>query len=138
MLHWEPTSNVVRLRKHEGSYYGDWPDEERQPIPDATIGWLLWHIEWWWTDAIAGVRGHTARPPTSVAWSGSLEASRHRLVELHDEWRDLLTTTDLDTTCSAPWPTPQPLSTIASWVNVELMKNIAEIGQLLRLHSNQL
>ena len=72
-----------------------------------------------------------------MPWSGSLEASRQLLAELHDEWRNILTTTDMDATCLAPWPTPQPLSTIASWVNVELMKNVAEVGQLVRLQSNQ-
>lgn len=67
-------------------------------------------------------RGELESDPNSVAWSGSLEASRQRLTFLHDEWRSIVTMTDLDTICPAPWPTPQPLSTIATWVNVELMK----------------
>ena len=137
VLHWEPSSNIVRLRQRDGDFYADWPDEESQPMPNATIGWLFWHIEWWWGDAIGGVHGDQARQPTRVAWSGSLEASRRRLAELHDKWQRILTTTDLETTCVGPWPTAQPLSTIALWVNVELMKNVAEIGQLLRLRGNQ-
>lgn len=137
VVHWEPTSNVVRLRVRDEHYYADWPDEESHPMPDATIGWLLWHIEWWWADAIAGARGEAGQKPTSVPWSGSLQASQQQLTLLHDEWQNVLNTTDLDTACTAPWPTPQPLSTIAAWVNVELMKNVAEIGQILRLHGNQ-
>lgn len=136
VLHWAPSANTVRLQLQGDQFYADWPDEENPPLPDTTIGWLMWHIEWWWTDAIGGVRGITARDPSRVAWSGSREASHARLVELHDEWREILTTIDLDTICVAPWPTPQPLSTIASWVNVELMKNVAEIGQLLMLRNN--
>lgn len=137
LVHWKPSTNVVGLRQRAGDFYSDWPDEESEPLPDATIGWLLWHIEWWWTDAIGGVRGGAGRKPADVPWSGSAESSCDRLVTLHDDWQQILTTTDLSTVCTAPWPSPQPLWKIAGWVNVELMKNVAEIGQLLRLSANQ-
>ena len=29
-------------------------------MPNATIAWVLWHIEWWLADAISGVRGKPA------------------------------------------------------------------------------
>lgn len=137
MVHREPSSNVTRLRMRDGDHYGDLPDEESDSIPDAAIGWLLWHMEWWWANAVAGARGGARQDPGSVTWSGSLSASRQRLTVLHDEWQEIVTKTELDAMCLAPWPTPQPLATIAAWVNVELMKNVAEIGQLLRLYGNQ-
>jgi hypothetical protein len=69
-----------------------------------------------------------------VEWI-SQRQSRHA-ESLHDQWVRILKASDLASTCPAPLPTPQPLVTIASWVNVELAKNVAEIGQLLRLRQN--
>lgn len=65
-----------------------------------------------------------------------MELSVTQITVLHDTWVRLLAMTPLDQVCAGPWPTPQPFSTIAAWVNVELMKNVAEIGQTLRLHGN--
>jgi hypothetical protein len=47
-------------------------------------------------------------------------------------WPELLSSADLDRPSSFPWPT-DPGRTVAHtalWVNVELTKNVAEIGQL--------
>ena len=48
---WEPSTNVVTVHNAGGEWIADWPDEEHPPLPDATIAWLLWHIEFWWTNA---------------------------------------------------------------------------------------
>ena len=134
---WRPSANAVGLVIRDGTAYPEWPDETTEPIPDTTVGWLLWHIEWWWSNAIHGARGAGSTKPQAFGWSGSAEASRVRLIELHDQWVEILNTTDLDHQCDAPFPTPQPLSAIAGWVNVELMKNVAELGQLMRLRANR-
>ena len=136
-VHWEPSSNVVGLQVLDDAAYPDWPDESGDPIPDTTAGWLLWHMEWWWSNAIEGVRGGPSADPLRFAWSGSAKASRVKLKSLYDEWVEILNTTPMDHPCAAPFPTPQPLSVIAAWVNVELMKNVAELGLLIRLHANR-
>lgn len=138
IAHWRPSANAVGLVAREGSFYPEWPDEEQEPIPDTTVGWLLWHMEWWWSGAVEGTRGGRSPGPGEFAWSGSAGASRARLTGLHDEWVAILTTSDLSHSCTAPFPTPQPLSEIAAWLNVELMKNVAELGQLMRLRANRL
>lgn len=51
---WEPSMNVVKLADMHGWMIGEWPDEQSEPIPDSTAGWLLWHIEWWESDAVRG------------------------------------------------------------------------------------
>jgi hypothetical protein len=137
LAHWNPSSNAVGLRMRDGAAYPEWPDEKSDPIPDTTAGWLLWHIEWWWSNAIEGVRGGASADPLSFAWSGSAEASRERLDLLHTQWVEILNSTPMDHQCAAPFPTPQPLSTIAAWVNMELMKNLAELGLLIRLRANR-
>ena len=138
IAHWRPSANTVGLVAREGSFYPEWPDEEQEPISDTTVGWLLWHMEWWWSGAVEGTRGGRSPGPGEFAWSGSAGASRARLTGLHDKWVAILTTSDLSLSCTAPFPTPQPLSVIAAWLNVELMKNVAELGQLMRLRANRL
>jgi hypothetical protein len=134
---WEPSMNVVKLADMHGRMIGEWPDEQSEPIPDSTAGWLLWHIEWWWSEGVRGVNGHGSSDPSTHAWSGSVAASCSTLQELHDHWAELLSTTDLDHTRAGPLPSLQPLAVIGAWVNVELMKNVAELGQLIRLHANR-
>jgi hypothetical protein len=59
---------------------------------------------------------------------------------LRDEWLaalDGLTDADLDATAPFPWQ-DDPRHTVAhmaAWVNAELMKNVAEIGQLRLLRA---
>ncbi len=136
VAHWRPSSNAVGLEPREGGLFAQMPAEE-EAIPDVTCAWLLWHVEWWWSNAVRGVAGRPARGPGEVPWSGSPERSRARITRLHDEWLAIITTTDLDHPCSAPWPEPRPLGLVAGWVNIELMKNVAELGQLVRLHANR-
>jgi hypothetical protein len=136
LVHWRPSSNAVGLKMRDGAAYPEWPDERNQ-LPDTTAGWLLWHMEWWWSNAIEGVRAAQSADPQSFEWSGSADASRERLNTLHDRWVEILVTTPIDHVCISPFPEPQPLSTVAAWVNVELMKNVAELGLLIRLRANR-
>lgn len=136
LLHWEPSANCVGLRRDGDGFYPEWPGET-EPFPDTTAGWLMWHMEWWWTNAIAGVEGGEASDPLTFAWSGSAAAGRVRLARLHKQWVGILKSTDFDCLCSAPFPEPQPLSAVAAWLNVELMKNVAELGLLVRLYTNR-
>lgn len=135
-LFWEPSRNVVSVKKTPEGWRSQLPESETPPVPDTTIAWLLWHIEWWWGDAVAGVEGRTARAPADVAWSGTLSDSLAELNRLHAAWVEILSQRDLAMRCAGPWPTPQPLSTIAGWVNVELMKNVAELGMVSRAFDN--
>jgi hypothetical protein len=136
LLHWEPSANCVGLRREGESFYPEWPGET-EPFPDTTAGWITWHMEWWWTNTIAGVEDGEAADPLTFAWSGSADASRAKLAGLHDRWVEILTSTDPYQLCSAPFPEPQPLSVVAAWLNVELMKNVAELGVLSRLYANR-
>lgn len=128
MVDWAPSHNSLRR--------GQWPDEQADPIPDATIGWLLWHMEWWWTNAIRGVGDGPLADPHEVPWDRSVAASCTALAGLRDEWVRILSLTDIDRECRWPWESPKPLSDTAAWLNVELTKNVAELGQVVRLHAN--
>lgn len=130
---WEPSGNVVTVHHHEDGWVADWPDEEHPPMPDATIGWLLWHIEMWWTNAADATEGRATRTPDAFKWSGSTAG----VIAAHDRWLDILTHHDMDALVSGLMPAPRPFSFVASWVNFELTKNLSEINQLKIQYGNR-
>ena len=67
-----------------------------------------------------------------VTWPGDAEAMRRWLVELHDRWVatvSAMTDDDLQSSARTRWPfANRPFADVSAWVNIELMKNAAEIG----------
>jgi len=106
---------------------------EASYLPDATLAWLLWHIEWWWNDISARVARQPGLSPSDHSWSGSTAG----IVAAKHDWDRVLSEADLDVLVQWRMPQPQPVWFIASWVNVELTKNLAEISQLKGLRLNR-
>jgi hypothetical protein len=130
-LLWEPTAPHVFTMRHNGTAWDrDWPTPEEEPNGVATMAWLTWHIGWWWTAAVDHV---CHREPRDVAWPGPEQAVEW-LRGLRAEWLQVLADVDLEATTTFPWPDgSMTVAHTVAWVNSELMKNVAEIGQLRRL-----
>lgn len=133
---WEPTNLTWTVRPDAaGNWLPDWADTEPDPVPVPTIGWVSWHIGWWWSTAIDHAQGRTPRERTDITWPGDGPAAVAWLRDLRTRWLtvlDGLTDADLDATSALPWQAP-PDNTVGhmiAWLNAELMKNVAEIGQL--------
>lgn len=130
---WEPAKPCWTVR--DG--VPDWADTEPDPIPVPTAAWLSWHIGWWWGVTLDHAQGREPRDREDVTWpaDGTVEWLRG----LRTEWLavlDRLSDADLDAPAPFPWQ-GDPEMTVAhmvAWVNAELMKNAAEIGQLRMLH----
>lgn len=138
---WEPAPHCWTVRPNQdGAWVPDWADTEPEPVPVPTIGWLSWHIGWWWSVTIDHARGRTPRERTEITWPGDGTAAVEWLRGLRGDWLavlDRLTDTELDATAPFPWQN-DPENTIAhmlAWVNAELMKNVTEIGQLRLLRA---
>jgi hypothetical protein len=137
---WEPAPHCWTVRQGaDGSWTPDWADTEPDPIPVPTIGWVTWHLGWWWTVAIDHARGREPRDRTAVAWPGP-GATVDWLRELHGDWLTVLDgLTDADLAGAAPFPWPadagMTVAQMLGWANAELMKNIAELGQLRLLRA---
>ncbi|WP_431729434.1 DinB family protein [Verrucosispora sp. TAA-831] len=118
-----------------GRWVPDWADTEPDPVPVPTIAWLTWHVGWWWSVATDHLKGRPPRDRTEVHWPGDGEPTIAWLRKLRAEWSevlDRLADADLDEVAPFPW-SRDPEHTVAhllAWVNAELMKNVAEIGQL--------
>lgn len=141
--HFAPAELIWTVHRGPDDHWRpDWADTEPDPIPVPTIAWLTWHIDWWWSSALAHVRGREPAPRDQVHWAGSAAAAVARLRELHATWTEWLGTdeVDLETPSAYPWPAEAGLTVAhtAAWVNAELMKNVAEIGQLRLLRAARL
>lgn len=146
-LLWAPTANHWTVRRDEhGAWRPDWDLDEdgREPdsVPAPTGAWISWHLGWWWTTARDHLRGHEPPAREDVHWPGSAAGTVAWLRGLAEDWRALLTDLAddpdaLDTPAPFPWP-PDSGHTVAdslAWANAELMKNVAELGQLRMLRA---
>jgi DinB superfamily len=138
---WQPTPLCWTVHPDAaGVWRPDWAEAEPDPLPVPTIGWLTWHIDWWWSVAIDHLTDATPRDRTNVTWPGAGPAAVARLRELAGRWREILKTMtagDLARPSSFPWGADdgRTVTHTVLWVNVELTKNISEIGQLRLLRA---
>lgn len=138
---WEPAPVCWTVRRQpDGRWLPDWAEPEPDPPPIPTAAWLTWHIGWWWTVTLDHAHGRTPHERTAIAWPGDGPATVTWLRALHADWLtvlDGLTDAELDTEAPFPWPpgSDRTVADMAAWVNAELMKNVAEIGQLRLLRA---
>ncbi|WP_028920899.1 DinB family protein [Pseudonocardia acaciae] len=138
---WEPAALCWTVRPApDGGWVPDWCDSEPDPVPVPTIAWLSWHIGWWWSVATDHALGRTPRERTEVAWPGPGSPAVAWLRALRTDWLaalDGLTEGGLDAPARFPWRDDpgRTLAHMVGWVNAELMKNAAEIGQLRLLRA---
>ncbi|MDT0266367.1 DinB family protein [Streptomyces sp. DSM 44915] len=138
---WAPGPLVWTMhRTPEGGWRPDWANPEPDPIPVPTIGWVSWHLGWWWSTALDHARGRTPRERTEIHWPGPGDPTIAWLRALHDDWCEVLDGADADDLAAPaayPWPADAGLrrAHLYAWANVELTKNAGEIGQLRLLRA---
>ncbi|NWG52905.1 MAG: DinB family protein [Hydrogenophilaceae bacterium] len=141
MCLWRPAPGAWTVRQgDDGAWRPDWADAEPSPAPPVTIAWLTWHMDWWWSGLISAVRNEPQRPRECVHWPGSAALVIARLDALAADWKrelDRLAEPDLESPLAYPWPAPRPLGDALAWTNVELTKNVAEIGMLRHIYQAQ-
>ncbi|MGW1778067.1 DinB family protein [Streptomyces sp. NPDC002143] len=138
---WEPTAHTWTLHPDgAGGWTPDWADTEPAPVPVPTVGWVSWHLAWWLGTATDHLLGRPPRERADIRWPGAGESAVVWLRDLREEWTAAvaeLTDADLDRTAPFPWPNdPEHTVThLLAWANAELMKNVAELGQLRLLRA---
>jgi len=138
---WEPAPVCWTVRPDDhGRWVADWAVPEPDPVPAVSIGWLTWHIGYWWTTTLGHCFGAGAPQREEITWPGTIAATADWLRGLKDDWQaNLLPLTDADLdsrdrTAGLPWGENLTLVDVAGWVNIELTKNVAEVGLVRNLH----
>lgn len=116
----------------DGRWRADWPEHEGYDLGPASIAWLTWHLGFWWSMTLDHSFGAARLAREDVLWPGTADEVRAELTRLHERWRaaiEPLSDADLRSTERTRWPLQErPFGEIVAWVNLELMKNAAEIG----------
>lgn len=139
-VQWEPAQVTWTVRRGADEVWRpDFSDEALDPIPVPTVAWLTWHIDWWWSAALDSAHGRApSADRAAMRWAGTGDAALARIRTLASQWHEVLAGASdhaLATEVPYPWDPPKTLAHLASWVNVELTKNIAELGQLRLLRA---
>ena len=139
---WRPTRPGLHVHRHnDGIWLADWPEIEGYDIGLPSIAWTTWHICYWWTNAIAGMNGKPVVDRADIAWPGSAEQTRTAIEGLRARWRSVVegaSENDLEEIKAGSWPMPNcSVAGIAAWLNLELMKNAAEIGAIRFLYATR-
>lgn len=139
---WRPAGGVgLHVRSDGAAWRADWPERETYDIGPASIAWLTWHIGFWWSMTVDHSFGGQALRREDVTWPGSAQGATEWLTNLHQRWVDGLgglSDTELESFDRVRWPfADRPFSRFAAWVNLELMKNAAEIGYCRYLYATR-
>jgi hypothetical protein len=130
---WQPAYKGLHVHQTpDGKWHADWPEREDYEIGPASIGWLTWHLGFWWSMVLNHSFGDRTLSREQIIWPGSATGVRAWLGKLQNQWHTelaRLTSADLRQTARTRWPFQErPFGDIVAWVNVELTKNAAEIG----------
>lgn len=139
---WRPNDGKgLHVVNEGGIWRAEWPETETYDVGPASIAWLTWHIGFWWSMILSHSFGDRSLRREDVTWPGSSERARAWLHELHDQWAEALgalTDEDLQAADRVNWPfTGRPFLRLAGWLNLELMKNAAEIGYCRFLYASR-
>jgi len=136
---WRPARAGLHVhRGDDGAWRADWPDRESYDLGPPSIAWVTWHIGFWWSTVLDYTLGDGTLARESVTWPGNADDTRAWLVSLQEQWRSVLaelSDADLHASERTRWPfRDRPFGDVVAWVNIELMKNAAEIGYARFLH----
>jgi DinB superfamily len=136
---WRPARAGLHVhRTASGTWRADWSDREGYDIGPPSIAWLTWHMGFWWSMVHDHSFGKATLSREDVSWPGTADGVRVWLERLYGQWREALeklTDEDLRSTERTRWPLQdRPFGDVVAWVNIELMKNAAEIGYARFLH----
>ncbi|MBB6215346.1 hypothetical protein HNQ80_001435 [Anaerosolibacter carboniphilus] len=138
---WRPALKGLHVFNEAGVWRADWPESEEYDIGPASIAWLTWHVIFWWSMVLDHSFGNGTLSREDVTCLGNIKETRERINHLRDEWETAvaeLSDHELFSTERTRWPfTDKPFHELAAWLNLELMKNAAEIGYCRFLYASQ-
>ncbi|TNJ60032.1 DinB family protein [Paenibacillus hemerocallicola] len=139
--HWRPAARGLHVSNDSGIWLADWPESESYEIGPPSIAWLTWHIIYWWSMVLDHSFGDETLQRESVPCPDSASEAVNRIYQLKELWEAsvaTLSTNEYHERARTNWPfSDKPFYELSAWLNVELMKNAAEIGYCRFLFASQ-
>lgn len=119
-------------RSADGGWRADWPEGQNYAAGPPSIGWITWHMMFWWRTLFDRSFGPGDLEAAQIGWPGDADGVRRELGALASHWREALAAmsdADLASDRHTRWPfVGRPYADVVAWATVELTKNAAEIG----------
>lgn len=130
---WRPASVGLHVhRDADGTWRADWPESEGYDIGPPSLGWLTWHLGFWWSMVLDHSLGDATLTREQVRWPGDADGVRAWISAAKERWMAMLaelTDEQLRSSERTRWPLQdRPFGDVVAWATVELTKNAAEIG----------
>jgi DinB superfamily len=126
------SSQGLHIHKEGDVWKADWPESEGYETGPASIAWTMWHITYWWEMVLDHSFGSGTLQRSDIDCYGNVEAAKEKMTALADRWENILANLSDEEFLSTEytkWPFRDlPFHKVAGWLNLELMKNAAEIG----------
>jgi len=137
---WRPAQQGLHVhRTAEGHWRADWPDHEGYDLGPPSIAWVTWHVGFWASLVLDHSFGDATLTREKIHWPGNADDVRAWIHRLLTDWRaaiEQIREEELQSTERTRWPFQgRPFGDVIAWVNVELVKNAAEIGYARFLHA---
>jgi len=139
--YWRPSSIGLHLINESGDWRADWPESEGYETGPASIAWLTWHIIFWWSMVLDHSFGNGTLKRENIRCPGSAQEAVNTILQLKKKWEasvDQLSDNELNGCTRTKWPfNDKPFYELSAWLNIELMKNAAEIGYCRFLYASR-
>lgn len=99
----------------------------------------MWHIMYWWKNTLSASKENIILEKEDIIWPGSVDLAINEISECRREWVEFvesLSEEELRSDQMCKWPFEgQNMYSLILWLNVEFMKNVAEIGSARFLYA---
>lgn len=125
--------NGLFIEEYNGKLYADFPQTESYDLGTPSIAWTLWHITYWWKMVFDYSFGKGVLKKEDVEVFSTVENVKECIHSLCKDWEIKLNELKKDEYLSKeltkfPFNNEVEFHKLASWLNLELMKNASEIG----------
>lgn len=130
---WRSQNSGLYIKEVDGKWYADLPETEEYEMGTPSIAWILWHITYWWEMVFNHSFGDGTLTNEAITVHSDIEVLKSTIYSLIEKWEKTLsniTEEDLYSKQYSQFPFNNEVEfhKLASWLNLELMKNSAEIG----------
>ena len=80
---WAFNSKNLQVRKQDNGWTVDWPEKESYDMGPSSIGWIMWHMIYWWTTALDYNFGNGILQREDILWPGSVKETKAKIQSLH-------------------------------------------------------
>ncbi|GMA08325.1 hypothetical protein GCM10025886_14760 [Tetragenococcus halophilus subsp. flandriensis] len=126
---WRSPNCGLYIQEIDGRWYANFPEHENYDLGTPSVAWTLWHITFWWEMVFNHSFGDGKLTKEDINVYEDVESVKENINSLIERWQEKLdSVTEEELYSKFPFSNEVEFHKLASWLNLELMKNASEIG----------